>query len=96
MGNNRRSLAFRGGTALYKLYLTPAARYSEDIDLVQVEAGPAEQYRWCSTLRTSTPERNLGKDVPKKTKNRLQEAFRRRRRRKREIQTVGITTFSDR
>lgn len=35
------SLAFRGGTALYKLYLTPAARYSEDIDLVQVEAGPA-------------------------------------------------------
>ena len=29
-----RSLAFRGGTALYKLYLTPAARYSEDIDLV--------------------------------------------------------------
>ena len=36
-----RSLAFRGGTALYKLYLTPAARYSEDIDLVQMEAGPA-------------------------------------------------------
>ena len=36
-----RSLAFRGGTALYKLYLSPAARYSEDIDLVQVQAGPA-------------------------------------------------------
>ncbi|MDE0452509.1 MAG: nucleotidyl transferase AbiEii/AbiGii toxin family protein [Gammaproteobacteria bacterium] len=36
-----RCLSFRGGTALYKLYLTPAARYSEDIDLVQVEAGPA-------------------------------------------------------
>ena len=36
-----RSLAFRGGTALYKLYITPAARYSEDIDLVQMEAGPA-------------------------------------------------------
>ena len=34
-------LAFRGGTALYKLYLTPAARYSEDIDLVQVSAEPA-------------------------------------------------------
>ena len=30
-------LAFRGGTALYKLYLRPA-RYSEDIDLVQVRA----------------------------------------------------------
>ena len=35
------SLAFRGGTALYKLHLKPPARYSEDIDLVQVEAGPA-------------------------------------------------------
>lgn len=35
------TLAFRGGTALYKLYLKPPARYSEDIDLVQVSAGPA-------------------------------------------------------
>ena len=35
------ALAFRGGTALYKLYLKPAARYSEDIDLVQVDAEPA-------------------------------------------------------
>jgi len=33
-------LAFRGGTALYKLYLTPAARYSEDIDLVQTMPEP--------------------------------------------------------
>ena len=32
-------LAFRGGTALFKLHLPPA-RYSEDIDLVQVKAGP--------------------------------------------------------
>jgi predicted nucleotidyltransferase component of viral defense system len=32
-------LAFRGGTALYKLHLPPA-RYSEDIDLVQIAAGP--------------------------------------------------------
>ncbi len=31
-------LAFRGGTALHKLYLS-AARYSEDIDLVQIKAG---------------------------------------------------------
>ncbi len=30
-------LAFRGGTALYKLHLRPAARYSEDIDLVQIQ-----------------------------------------------------------
>lgn len=37
----RESLAFRGGTALHKLYLQPASRYSEDIDLVQVGGGPA-------------------------------------------------------
>jgi len=37
----RKALAFRGGTALYKLHVRPAARYSEDIDLVQVEAEPA-------------------------------------------------------
>lgn len=35
------ALAFRGGSALYKLYLKPAARYSEDIDLVQMRAEPA-------------------------------------------------------
>lgn len=35
----RRQLAFRGGTALHKLYLKPQARYSEDIDLVQVNEG---------------------------------------------------------
>ena len=34
------ALAFRGGTALYKLYLAPPPRYSEDIDLVQVRAEP--------------------------------------------------------
>ncbi len=33
-------LAFRGGTALHKLYLKPAPRYSEDIDLVQIKPGP--------------------------------------------------------
>lgn len=37
----KEALAFRGGTALYKLHLTPAARYSEDIDLVQMRAEPA-------------------------------------------------------
>ena len=36
----RENLAFRGGTALHKLYINPAARYSEDIDLVQIKAGP--------------------------------------------------------
>ena len=33
-------LAFRGGTALHKLYLRPPARYSEDIDLVQIRPEP--------------------------------------------------------
>jgi len=36
----RENLAFRGGTALHKLYLNPAPRYSEDIDLVQINKGP--------------------------------------------------------
>jgi len=36
----REHLAFRGGTALHKLYLNPAPRYSEDIDLVQIKQGP--------------------------------------------------------
>lgn len=34
------NLAFRGGTALHKLFLKPQARYSEDIDLVQIKSGP--------------------------------------------------------
>jgi len=33
-------LAFRGGTALNKLHFVPPARYSEDLDLVQVVPGP--------------------------------------------------------
>lgn len=37
------SLAFRGGTALHKLYLRPQPRYSEDIDLVQVRAEPIKE-----------------------------------------------------
>ena len=34
----RKSLAFRGGTALHKVFLKPQVRYSEDIDLVQINA----------------------------------------------------------
>ncbi len=34
------SFLFRGGTALYKLHLSPSARYSEDIDLVQIRQEP--------------------------------------------------------
>ncbi|MBX9827477.1 MAG: nucleotidyl transferase AbiEii/AbiGii toxin family protein [Xanthobacteraceae bacterium] len=33
----RANLAMRGGTALHKVHLAPAARYSEDIDLVLVQ-----------------------------------------------------------
>lgn len=36
----RERLAFRGGTALHKLYFSPQVRYSEDIDLVQVSPAP--------------------------------------------------------
>ena len=36
----RGAVAWRGGTALHKLHFDPPRRYSEDIDLVQVAAGP--------------------------------------------------------
>lgn len=36
----QKSLAFRGGTALNKLYCNSSARYSEDIDLVQIHDAP--------------------------------------------------------
>ncbi len=36
----RNTLVFRGGTALHKLYIKPAARYSEDIDFVQIDSAP--------------------------------------------------------
>jgi predicted nucleotidyltransferase component of viral defense system len=37
-------LLLRGGTAFHKLFLSPPARYSEDIDLVQREAGPTGEF----------------------------------------------------
>ena len=39
----RNSLAFRGGTALHKLYITPQIRYSEDVDLVQIKSEPIKE-----------------------------------------------------
>jgi len=36
----RENFAFRGGTALHKIFLKPQVRYSEDIDLVQIKDGP--------------------------------------------------------
>ena len=43
-------LAFRGGTALHKLYLAPQPRYSEDIDLVQINPGPIKPKRFNNTM----------------------------------------------
>ena len=40
-------LAFRGGTALHKLYLSPQLRYSEDIDVVQIIAEPIKSMIDC-------------------------------------------------
>lgn len=59
----RKSLAFRGGTALYKLFITPPARYSEDIDLVQVTGGPIgstlDRIRGVLDPWLGTPKRDL-------------------------------------
>jgi len=56
-------LAFRGGTALHKLHLRPAARYSEDIDLVQVNAEPIgetlDRLRGVLDPWLGTPQRKL-------------------------------------
>ena len=60
----KQALAFRGGTALHKLHLPPAARYSEDIDLVQREPGPIgpvlsrlrRVLEWIGPVRSDTGE----------------------------------------
>lgn len=39
----REKVAFRGGTALNKLFFSPPSRYSEDIDLVQITSEPIGQ-----------------------------------------------------
>ena len=57
-----KNLAFRGGTALFKLHMPPA-RYSEDIDLVQVMAGPIgeviDELRVCLDPWLGEPRRSL-------------------------------------
>src|SRR5665647_1502466 len=60
------SLAFRGGTALHKLYLHPQPRYSEDIDLVQIRSEPIketikrlqERLRFIDSSSVVDPRRN--------------------------------------
>ena len=44
-------LAFRGGTALHKLFFSPAARYSEDIDLVRTSKGGIKEIIICFFYR---------------------------------------------
>ena len=39
----KEALVFRGGTALNKLFIKPASRYSEDLDFVQKNADPIGQ-----------------------------------------------------
>ena len=51
------SLAFRGGTALNKLYIKPPVRYSEDIDLVQIPAEPIG--KTLDLIRSSLSEASL-------------------------------------
>lgn len=56
----KQELAFRGGTALHKLFFTPSARYSEDIDLVRTSKGPItpiiDALRGCFTSWLGTPK----------------------------------------
>lgn len=62
-----RLLVFRGGTALHKLYFQPPRRYSEDIDLVQIEAGPIgpifDALREALTPYLGKPQRKQGPGV---------------------------------
>ncbi|MHB8879834.1 MAG: nucleotidyl transferase AbiEii/AbiGii toxin family protein [Myxococcaceae bacterium] len=56
-----REVAFRGGTALHKLYFQSPGRYSEDIDLVQVNAGPIGPVM--DAVRARLYQRKKGRDL---------------------------------
>jgi len=62
-----RLLVFRGGTALHKLYFQPSRRYSEDVDMVQIEAGPIgpifDALRETLTPYLGKPQRKQGPGV---------------------------------
>ena len=60
------ALLFRGGTALHKIVLNPAARYSEDLDFVQIRKEPIGETLdriksrldpWLGTPRSDTSTR---------------------------------------
>ena len=62
------SMVFRGGTALNKLVFKPSARFSEDIDLVQIQAAPIgpvinairKALNWIPIILTSSWQPNCG------------------------------------
>lgn len=68
----RERLAFRGGTALHKIFLRPQARYSEDIDLVQIRPEPIKET--LAAVRTRLAF--LGKPVVKQKANNNTMVFR--------------------
>lgn len=60
------AVAFRGGTALYKLFSVDPIRYSEDIDLVQINAEPIGE---TITAIRSVVDPLLGSPLRKRSKN---------------------------
>lgn len=66
------NLAFRGGTALHKIFVQPQVRYSEDIDLVQIKSEPIKE----TVLRIQTVLSFLGESSVKPRKDGFQILFR--------------------
>lgn len=61
------SLAFRGGTALHKIFLEKPARYSEDLDFVHIKGGRigsviSEIRKIMDPILTSKPRYKAGED----------------------------------
>lgn len=65
-------LAFRGGTALHKLFFNSSPRYSEDIDLAQVHPAPIKEY----VQRIQSVLSFLGVSAAKPKKDGIQLIFR--------------------
>lgn len=59
----RTQVAMRGGTVLHKVHLAPAARYSEDIDLVVIGDRPEEHVRR-ALMRVLRVETNVSERRP--------------------------------
>lgn len=68
-----KTVAFRGGTALHKLFFPTPGRYSEDIDLVQITAGPIGPI--LSAIRT-TLDSWLGEPKRKQSQGRVTMIYR--------------------